>query len=219
MKALFGEEALATADELPEDRRVRAAREEAKNKVKPEMAMRRRKARSVLVHFADQGAGRISGETQTPAGTKTVYPQSGSTLRAYLGIDSGSTTTKFVLLDENENFWIPLCAESRRSADGGKESIDCDAGKVCVHGVRLEILAAGTTGYGEKCCFHVHFHYRDTRFAVETVAHARAAAKYTPDATFLLDIGGQDMKAIWLDNGVITNIVVNEACSSGCGSF
>ncbi len=47
----------------------------------------------------------------------------------------------------------------------------------------------------------------------------RAAAKYTPDATFLLDIGGQDMKAIWLDNGVITNIVVNEACSSGCGSF
>ena len=57
------------------------------------------------------------------------------------------------------------------------------------------------------------------RHAVETVAHARAAAKYTPDATFLLDIGGQDMKAIWLDNGVITNIVVNEACSSGCGSF
>ncbi len=51
------------------------------------------------------------------------------------------------------------------------------------------------------------------------MAHARAAAKYTPDATFLLDIGGQDMKAIWLDNGVITNIVVNEACSSGCGSF
>ncbi len=40
-----------------------------------------------------------------------------------------------------------------------------------------------------------------------------------PDATFLLDIGGQDMKAIWLDHGVITNIVVNEACSSGCGSF
>lgn len=55
--------------------------------------------------------------------------------------------------------------------------------------------------------------------AVETVAHARATAKYTPDATFLLDIGGQDMKAIWLENGVITNILVNEACSSGCGSF
>ena len=54
---------------------------------------------------------------------------------------------------------------------------------------------------------------------VETVAHARAAKKYVQDATFLLDIGGQDMKAMWLDNGIITNIVVNEACSSGCGSF
>ena len=54
---------------------------------------------------------------------------------------------------------------------------------------------------------------------VETVAHARAAEKYIQDASFILDIGGQDMKAIWLDNGVITNIVVNEACSSGCGSF
>lgn len=88
--------------------------------------------------------------------------------------------------------------------------------KYASHGVRLEILAAGTTGYGEMLfsrAFSAEIH------AVETVAHARAAAKYTPDATFLLDIGGQDMKAIWLDNGVITNIVVNEACSSGCGSF
>ena len=49
--------------------------------------------------------------------------------------------------------------------------------------------------------------------------HARAADKYIKDATFILDIGGQDMKAIWIDNGIITNIVVNEACSSGCGSF
>lgn len=54
---------------------------------------------------------------------------------------------------------------------------------------------------------------------VETVAHAKAALKYYPGATFLLDIGGQDMKAVWLKDGIITNIVVNEACSSGCGSF
>ena len=50
-------------------------------------------------------------------------------------------------------------------------------------------------------------------------AHARAVRKYVCDASFILDIGGQDMKAIWMDNGVITNILVNEACSSGCGSF
>ena len=83
-------------------------------------------------------------------------------------------------------------------------------------GAELEILAAGTTGYGEllfEKAFSAEYH------TVETVAHARAASRYVPDITFLLDIGGQDMKAIWLDHGVITNIVVNEACSSGCGSF
>lgn len=83
-------------------------------------------------------------------------------------------------------------------------------------GLRLHILAAGTTGYGEQLfanAFQAEYH------TVETVAHARAAEKYVKDATFILDIGGQDMKAIWLENGIITNILVNEACSSGCGSF
>lgn len=83
-------------------------------------------------------------------------------------------------------------------------------------GVGLDIIAAGTTGYGELLfaeAFGAECH------VVETVSHARAAEKYVDDATFILDIGGQDMKAIWLDSGIITNIVVNEACSSGCGSF
>lgn len=83
-------------------------------------------------------------------------------------------------------------------------------------GAKLNIIAAGTTGYGELLfanAFDTECH------VVETVAHARAAAKYVNDVSFILDIGGQDMKAIWLEDGVITNIVVNEACSSGCGSF
>ena len=83
-------------------------------------------------------------------------------------------------------------------------------------GAELTILGAGSTGYGEMMfarAFGTEYH------GVETVAHARAAARYVKDATFLLDIGGQDMKAIWMDRGVITNILVNEACSSGCGSF
>ena len=54
---------------------------------------------------------------------------------------------------------------------------------------------------------------------VETVAHTKAAEKYIDGVSFILDIGGQDMKAVWVDNGVVTNIVVNEACPSGCGSF
>ena len=83
-------------------------------------------------------------------------------------------------------------------------------------GATLEILAAGTTGYGEQLfakAFQAEYH------TVETVAHARAVQKYISDTTFLLDIGGQDMKAIWMNHGVITNILMNEACSSGCGSF
>ena len=76
-------------------------------------------------------------------------------------------------------------------------------------GASLEILGVGTTGYGEQLfanAFSAECH------VVETVAHARAAAKYVPGASFILDIGGQDMKAIWLKDGIITNIVVNEAC-------
>ena len=83
-------------------------------------------------------------------------------------------------------------------------------------GAELEILSAGTTGYGEMLfskAFEIPCH------TVETVAHARASEKYVKDASFILDIGGQDMKAIWLEDGVITNILLNEACSSGCGSF
>ncbi len=148
---------------------------------------------------------------------KKLDLKAGQTLRAYLGIDSGSTTTKFVLVDEHEELLDSFYASNQGSplAVAKKALIEMRE-KYKAMGVNLQILAAGTTGYGEMLfarAFSVETH------AVETVAHARATAKYTPEATFLLDIGGQDMKAIWLENGVITNILVNEACSSGCGSF
>ena len=143
--------------------------------------------------------------------------EAGQTLRAYLGIDSGSTTTKFVLMNEEEELLDSFYASNRGNPLGvAKEALITMREKYKAMGIKLEILATGTTGYGEMLfsrAFSAETH------AVETVAHARATAKYTPDATFLLDIGGQDMKAIWLENGVITNILVNEACSSGCGSF
>ncbi len=141
----------------------------------------------------------------------------GETLCAYLGIDSGSTTTKFVLMDEEENILDSFYASNQGNPlRVAKEALITMREKYKKKGIQLEILAAGTTGYGEMLfsrAFSAETH------VVETVAHARATAKYVPDATFLLDIGGQDMKAIWLENGIITNIVVNEACSSGCGSF
>jgi predicted CoA-substrate-specific enzyme activase len=147
----------------------------------------------------------------------------GSTLRAYLGIDAGSTTTKFALLDEDENVVDTFYANNR----GDPLHVIRDAlidlkKKYDERGVNLEILALGTTGYGELLfdkALGADYH------TVETVAHAEAAQKYVPGVTFILDIGGQDMKAISISrgeagsSGIITNITLNEACSSGCGSF
>ena len=144
-------------------------------------------------------------------------PEPGTEVWAYLGIDSGSTTTKFVLMDDQEelldSFYAPNEGEPLHVA---KRALIQIRDRYKQAGAKLHILAAGTTGYGEMLfakAFQAEYH------TVETVAHARAAQKYVQDATFILDIGGQDMKAMWLDKGIITNILVNEACSSGCGSF
>ncbi len=144
-------------------------------------------------------------------------PQKGEVVRCFLGIDAGSTTTKFVLLDEQEeildSFYAPNEGDPLKVA---KEALICLRKRYEEAGAELEILSAGTTGYGEMLfskAFEIPCH------TVETVAHARASEKYVKDASFILDIGGQDMKAIWLEDGVITNILLNEACSSGCGSF
>ena len=144
-------------------------------------------------------------------------PAPGSVRRAWLGIDAGSTTTKFVLLSED--------GEIVDSFYGGNEGDPLRVARDALlalrrrheeAGVALEILGVGTTGYGELLFakgLSADFH------TVETVAHARAAREIHPDVRFILDIGGQDMKAIWLRDGIVTGIILNEACSSGCGSF
>ncbi|WP_296059211.1 acyl-CoA dehydratase activase [uncultured Ellagibacter sp.] len=144
-------------------------------------------------------------------------PVPGSTVRAYLGIDSGSTTTKFALVSPDgklvNSFYAPNEGEP---LDVARAALIALRDRYRAAGATLDILGVGTTGYGELMfakAFGADYH------TVETVAHARAAEACVPDASFVLDIGGQDMKALWLDGGIITDIVVNEACSSGCGSF
>ena len=141
----------------------------------------------------------------------------GDTLRVYLGIDAGSTTSKLVFLDEEERvvdrFYAANHGDPLRVIRQGLMELH---EKYTAMGVALEILGMGTTGYGELMMakgFGADYH------TVETVAHAAAARKYVPDVSFVLDIGGQDMKAIWVDRDIVTNITLNEACSSGCGSF
>lgn len=144
-------------------------------------------------------------------------PIPGSTVRAYLGIDSGSTTTKFALVSPDgklvDSFYAPNEGEP---LDVARTALIALRNRYRAAEATLDILGVGTTGYGELMfakAFGADYH------TVETVAHARAAEACVPDASFVLDIGGQDMKALWLDGGIITDIVVNEACSSGCGSF
>lgn len=144
-------------------------------------------------------------------------PQQGETVNAYLGIDAGSTTSKFVLIDEDErpiySYYSPNKGEPLEVVLGGMKQLRDFYRE---HGAILNILGTGSTGYGENLfakAFKADYH------CVETVAHARAARKYAPDVTFILDIGGQDMKAISLSQGVVSGIVLNEACSAGCGSF
>ena len=138
-------------------------------------------------------------------------------LRGYIGIDSGSTTSKFVFMDEEERVTDTFYANNQgEPLKVVRQGLLALAEKYEKRGIPIQVLGLGTTGYGEQmlsAAFHADYH------TVETVAHARGCRRFFPDATFLLDIGGQDMKAIWLKDGVVTNIMLNEACSSGCGSF
>lgn len=139
--------------------------------------------------------------------------------RAYLGIDCGSTTTKLVLLSEE-------------SADGGAEILYSyyasnrgDPVKVIKEqleriyelcGDRIKICGSAATGYGEELIKHA---FGVDLGVVETIAHYTAAKHFMPEVEFILDIGGQDIKCFRIRRGAIDSIMLNEACSSGCGSF
>lgn len=144
------------------------------------------------------------------------YPP-GTVLKAWLGIDGGSTTTKFVLLDDQHRVLDKFYASNQgEPLQVLKNSLLEVRNRFRDLGVQLDIQACGTTGYGENLfarALKADYH------TVETVAHAQAAKSLDPDASFILDIGGQDMKAIFVKNAVVTGIVLNEACSAGCGSF
>ena len=147
---------------------------------------------------------------------RKVYPP-GTKVELWLGIDAGSTTSKFVFLDDEgevvDRFYANNGGNPLRTV---KEALLAARRKYADEGVEISVRGAGTTGYGELIfakAFHADFH------TVETVSHAEAAQREHPDVSFILDIGGQDMKAIHIGNGIVTGIVLNEACSAGCGSF
>lgn len=138
-------------------------------------------------------------------------------MEGYLGIDSGSTTTKVVVIDKNGSLiFSHYSPNSGKPVKAVSTALGILADRCIENGTMLNILSACSTGYGEdliKAAFSLE------HGIIETVAHFLAAKYIDPEVTFILDIGGQDMKAIYADNGVINRIEINEACSSGCGSF
>ncbi len=132
----------------------------------------------------------------------------------YLGIDAGSTTTKLVLIDNEGNLLYSLYG----SNEGNPLKSVMNMLKELYHVLPKDTILrySGVTGYGEsliQTALDVDLN------EIETIAHYTAAKQFEPDVTAIIDIGGQDMKYIKMKNGVIDNIMLNEACSSGCGSF
>ncbi|MCQ2191305.1 MAG: acyl-CoA dehydratase activase-related protein [Paludibacteraceae bacterium] len=135
----------------------------------------------------------------------------------YIGIDSGSTTTKVVATDEDDNIFFTFYKKSSgRPLEVAQEGLKQLYDEAKAVGRELNVVGSCSIGYGEdliKTAFGLDYGM------VETIAHYTGAHKLNPNVSFILDIGGQDMKAIFVENGAINRLEINEACSSGCGSF
>ncbi|HBX19753.1 MAG TPA: hypothetical protein DEF88_04835, partial [Porphyromonadaceae bacterium] len=135
------------------------------------------------------------------------------TANCFIGIDSGSTTTKIVAIDEKGNIFFNYYAKneglSLQAAETGLKKLLNETDEA---GLKMKVLGSCVTGYGEdlvKNAFNL-----DTGI-VETIAHYIGSYHFNKEVSFILDIGGQDMKAAYIENGIIKRIEINEACSSG----
>lgn len=132
----------------------------------------------------------------------------------FLGIDAGSTTTKVALIDDKGNLLY-----THYSSNEGRPLetvIDVMNEVYDILPNKCNIVSSTVTGYGEgliKKALKIDYG------EIETISHYKSAKFFNKDVDFILDIGGQDMKCLKIKNGVIDSIILNEACSSGCGSF
>ena len=133
---------------------------------------------------------------------------------AWLGIDAGSTTTKLALITADGG----LLYTYYHSNLGNPVAIVLEQLRTiyAMCGDRIVIRGAAVTGYGEDLIKNA---FSCDLGLVETMAHYKAAAHFEPSVDFIIDIGGQDMKCFKIRNGAVDSIMLNEACSSGCGSF
>lgn len=132
----------------------------------------------------------------------------------FIGIDAGSTTTKIVLIDNEGRLLYSLYGNNEGNPLQSVIKMLDSLYKVLPETAKLRF--SGVTGYGEQL---IQTALNVDIGEIETIAHFTAAKQFEPDVTSIVDIGGQDMKYIRLKNGAIDSIMLNEACSSGCGSF
>ena len=134
--------------------------------------------------------------------------------RVFIGIDAGSTTMKAAVVGEQGQLLYTWYDNNNGDVLGTARKIMDDIYDHLPAGATIGHVT--TTGYGEGILIEA---LRADSGEIETVAHLRGAQAFVPDVNFILDIGGQDMKCLQVDQGIIQHISLNEACSSGCGSF
>ena len=150
-----------------------------------------------------------------------LYPMRSGQEKVVIGIDSGSTTTKLIVVradkgHEGEIIFSDYSMNLGNPIRAVEEALNRLKQKAAATDTSLDIVGSCSTGYGEEL-IKAAFNLDDG--IIETMAHERAAARLLPDVSFILDIGGQDMKAIFVDHGAVVRMELNEACSSGCGTF
>lgn len=134
--------------------------------------------------------------------------------RVFIGLDAGSTTMKAAMVGEDGQLLHTWYGNNNGDILGTAKTIMADFYERIPAG--CEIGHVTTTGYGEALLIEA---LKADSGEIETVAHLRGARAFLPGVQFILDIGGQDMKCLRVRDGVIEHIMLNEACSSGCGSF
>ncbi|MCF8087675.1 MAG: acyl-CoA dehydratase activase [Desulfotignum sp.] len=152
-------------------------------------------------------------QIQIPRMAISEYPSS----ECFVGVDSGSTTTKIIALGtKNQVLFSWYQNNDGNPIQAVIRGLTALRDEITAHHPCLAITGTAVTGYGEDL---IRTAFGMDMGLVETIAHFEAARHMDPDVSFILDIGGQDMKAIFIRNGAICRIELNEACSSGCGSF
>ena len=167
--------------------------------------------------FSNQEEYKKWQEDHSKNKVKSALIETVNNKNTFLGIDSGSTTTKIVIIDDEGKVVLKHYRNNNGNPVGAVMNGLIEIKKELESkNININIARTAVTGYGEdliKAAFNID------EGIVETMAHYRGAKAFDDKVSFILDIGGQDMKAIFIKDGIIENIEINEACSSGCGSF